>query len=302
MRLTLVTLVAVLALAGPAAAAAAPSFTLVGEAPDRFDHDRRYLSWLGGTSVRVYDTKTGAARSYPTPEGCGFRDFGGANIAWQCRTEGGQVARILDIETGALNEIAITWNSQGGLWRVGAEWAAIVDEPDPHSGFSPGSSWYRIASGERNSSALWDSDRHVLDADHRQLYRKLCSPIRRLPDRGRTEVWEPRFLRAEYELPFARVYSHTGRGTWYLQRCGSRRRTTISSHATLRAGWLTWAKRGVLTARDLRSRRTFRWRFTDYDPDTERVVLSHTTRRLVLTVGPLSGSGATRVYTARFPR
>lgn len=297
--LTVLLLVAGLALASDAGAATKPSFTFVGDTSWRaLQSDARHAAFErpDGT-VTVYDAVTNRFSSHAPPQpGCPFQDVGGGKLLWSCGT---YTLRVITkkLRTGQVKSLDVRAGEIGGaVSQVGTYWAGGTAY-DHRGGVHD--VWWSLADGSARDGS--GNAREVEDLNEPALIRPLCSPLRRRdnPD-------------ADYYFDYAlyRPYSYDGRygltwnGAWEVDECGRRGTRDLPEGAvgvTLVGGRLGWVQGAKVAVRDLRTGRTLRWGLAGIDPEAKVAAVRVTRKKVFVTTADDPDDTTRRVYAARLP-
>jgi hypothetical protein len=293
MRSFLPALVALLALAAPAAAAPTRLGTslrlpLVDSAASR-------VVWQPDAgSIRVLDLRSGVpARPLGLPAGCVPGQSGalrGDRLVLTCHDGN----RVLDVRSGASGPVpgaaaAGIGGPDSGVLSVGRVWAEGFDDDLPVFFTLDG----------LTAETSFGTARTLPDLDSTRLWRRMCAPLRRSPD----ELYDsgPGFLPYAYSPPLGHSYRLFDYRPLRVDRCGHERSLRLSrcrracTAVHLGAGSIAWRERGRIRLYRGASRRRGHWRARGFGRLAEPVP---TRRHVVVTAGRY---GAYSVWSVRAP-
>ena len=286
----------------PDAAAAEPAFAPVGTAARHtLAADARHAGFeLEDGSVRLFDTRTGTVTTHPRPRpDCRFTDVGGGKLLWTCGRSPVHVV-VLKIRTGQVKVRDLYPGEVGGsVTDVGTYW--LKGAGSDHRG-GQHTTWWSLATNEVVVDRGGGDARYVDDLDLPRLTRRMCSPLRKLPNPAYDVGWDyAEHLPYQYDGRFGLYFDQ---GRWTLDRCGRGSYALLpvnAAGARLTAGRVTWTKGSQVAAYEAVRRRSFRWRLTDIDPAAARVRVQHTGHAIFAATATSERDPVERVYAAPFP-
>jgi hypothetical protein len=280
----------------------------------------RYAAWSLGTSVTVLDD-SGATQSFdaPQPTDCPNSDEplyrvvavgGGLLLLRDCSTSSyrGESPRVTvrDLGTGAALPVVPPRDPNIGsdfkpvLRSVGANWIGVQTGTNHFIGRSYWN-WHDGDVELENDQGKGGNARNTPDVNAPDLYRRLCSPLRReLNDVEDPYSTSSKYAETQYLRPYLLTRLHPKRvpgDHLALERCGSRHRRLLSRCAAgcadeqLGRGHVVWREGDQMHVYVLRTRRHL------HEPlpgPAERSSVRITGRRLVVETGGV-------VYAGRLP-
>lgn len=298
-RLLTLLLAGSLAAGAPAAADAEPRFADTGMAvADSLETDSRHAAYEtpeGG--VRVFDTRTGAVSEHPRPRpDCAFADVGGGKLLWSCGDGYPIHVVVLKLRTGQVKERDLYVGELGGaVTEVGTYW--LKGHGGDHRGGSH-TSWWSLATWRQEVD--WNGAANEIDdLDRPSFARRMCRPLRRLPNPGYDGEWDN-----EQWAPFqydGRAGLYFDQGRWTLDRCGRGPTSLLPTGAVaarLSGGQVTWRKGSKLAAYDVAARRSRSWRRAEIDPAAASATIASTRHALFVAARRSPDDRVERIYRA----
>jgi hypothetical protein len=309
----LVVVVMVACLASPSVALAQLRFTEVGRvtgplvsaAPGPLA-----VADSGPAQATVFDGRTGATRILQTPAGCAISHASGNHAALLCYPDGqpyGSPTRVvvLNLRTGAQAVATVAPDLLTGTMEAtaGAHWLELL-VLHGFSEYSGKEIKSRVLVDWRTGSRIDEATdpfgkRALVDLDRPSARRRLCRPLRRLPE-SLLDYDQSRFASATLSPPWVLHQPDGDDAT--LQRCGSMRVRRIGGSAVvnLMDGVLVVQQHSArVTLQRLGSERLLRGTVPGVTPPSRTTVTAG--RHFAFATVPTLQPGPTPVLRARLP-